>query len=84
VSVGATNRLIEAGFVLLPPVYNALVTTMMRGFGLSRRQIGPSAGNVFESTERHEGGPARWSRAQVGLAAAATAGALAAGIRLLR
>ncbi|MEV4350494.1 SDR family NAD(P)-dependent oxidoreductase [Actinoplanes sp. NPDC049596] len=48
VSVGLTNRLIEFGFVVLPPVYDALVTTMMRTFGLSRRKIEPHDGNVFQ------------------------------------
>jgi NAD(P)-dependent dehydrogenase (short-subunit alcohol dehydrogenase family) len=83
-SVGATNRFIEAGFVLLPPVYDALVTTMMRSFGLSRTRIDPHPGNVFASAPRHEGGPARWSRGQVGLAAVAAAGTVAAGVRLFR
>ncbi|XVV16723.1 SDR family NAD(P)-dependent oxidoreductase [Actinoplanes sp. CA-131856] len=47
VSVGLANRVIEFGFVALPPVYDALVTTMMRTFGLSRRKIEPHEGNVF-------------------------------------
>jgi NAD(P)-dependent dehydrogenase (short-subunit alcohol dehydrogenase family) len=69
VSVGATNRLIEFGYGFLPPVYDALVTTMMRNLGLSRRPLDPHDGNVFASTERHEGGPGRWGRARVGLVA---------------
>ncbi|MFF5083545.1 SDR family NAD(P)-dependent oxidoreductase [Actinoplanes sp. NPDC000266] len=47
VSVGLANRVIELGFVMLPPVYDALVTTMMRTFGLSRRKIEAHEGNVF-------------------------------------
>ncbi len=73
VSVGATNRLIEFGYVVLPPVYDALVSLMMRNLGLSRRPIDAHDGNVFTPAERHEGGPLRWGRAQVGLVAGATA-----------
>ncbi|XVU21448.1 SDR family NAD(P)-dependent oxidoreductase [Actinoplanes sp. CA-054009] len=47
VSVGLANRVIEFGFVAMPAVYDALVTTMMRTFGLSRRRIAPHDGNVF-------------------------------------
>lgn len=50
-SVGLANRVIELGFVAMPAVYNALVTTMMRTFGLSRRKVEAHEGNVF--------GPAR-------------------------
>ncbi|MET0424086.1 MAG: SDR family NAD(P)-dependent oxidoreductase [Actinoplanes sp.] len=79
VSVGATNRLIEFGFTALPAVYDALVPTLMRNAGLSRRPIEPHAGNVFGPMPRHEGGPARWSRAGVGLTALAAGTALAVG-----
>ncbi|WP_250030840.1 SDR family NAD(P)-dependent oxidoreductase [Paractinoplanes maris] len=72
-SVGATNRLIEFGFTALPPVYNALVTTLMKHGGLSRRRIAPNDGNIFGPQPREEGGPGRWNRAQVGGAIAATA-----------
>jgi short-subunit dehydrogenase len=84
VSVGATNRLIELGFTLLPPVYDALVTPMMRTFGLSRRPAGPHDGNVFRPQERTEGGPGRWGRAQVAAAAAAAAGTAVTAAALLR
>jgi NAD(P)-dependent dehydrogenase (short-subunit alcohol dehydrogenase family) len=70
ISVGATNRLIELGFNAFPPVYDALVGTLMRRAGLSRRPIGESTGNVFAPRPRVESGPGRWSRAQVGAAAA--------------
>jgi hypothetical protein len=83
-SVGATNRIIELGFRLLPPVYDALVTSMIRAFGLSRRAATPTTGNVFEPGRRAEGGPGRWTRRQVGVAAGATvgaAGALALAVR---
>ncbi|MEU8820858.1 SDR family NAD(P)-dependent oxidoreductase [Actinoplanes sp. NPDC048796] len=57
VSVGLANRLIEFGFVALPPVYDALVTTMMRTFGLSRRQVEPHEGNVFSSAGQLQSAP---------------------------
>ncbi len=74
VSVGATNRLIELGFTLVPPVYDALVTPMIRTFGLSRRPVEPHTGNIFQPRERIEGGPGRWTRAQVAGAASLAAG----------
>jgi hypothetical protein len=54
-------------------VYDALVSTMIRNFGLSRRPLEPQDGNIFVSTERHEGGPGRWGRARVGLVAGVAA-----------
>ena len=83
VSVGAANPLIEFGFTVLPPVYDLLVTPMIRIFGLSRQEIVPHDGNVFASGPREEGGPLRWGRASVGLAALGAAGAVAAGVRAL-
>ena len=83
VSVGAANRIIEFGFTVLPPVYDALVTTMMRNFGLARQEMAPHDGNVFGSEPRQEGGPLRWGRAQVGLAVLGAAGVLASGARAL-
>jgi NAD(P)-dependent dehydrogenase (short-subunit alcohol dehydrogenase family) len=87
VSVGATNRLIELGFTLAPPVYDALVTPMIRHLGLSRRAIGPDEGNVFQPAGRVEGGPGRWGRATVATAAGAvvvTAAALIGRARIRR
>ncbi|UQU66425.1 SDR family NAD(P)-dependent oxidoreductase [Couchioplanes caeruleus] len=69
-SVGATNRLIEFGFVAMPPVYDLLVGPLMGRLGLSQRRTPPSSGNVFASRPRVEGGPARFGRAAVGAAAA--------------
>ncbi|MGK5684227.1 SDR family NAD(P)-dependent oxidoreductase [Actinoplanes sp. URMC 104] len=82
-SVGATNRLIEFGFNAVPPVYDALVGPLMRRGGLSRRPIEAYDGNVFGSRPRQEGGPGRFTRAQVGAAAAAVALAAGAAIRSL-
>ena len=76
-SVGATNRLIEFGFVALPPVYDALVGPLMRRVALSRRRATPGTGNVFAPTARIDGGPARWGRKPLG-AAVGLAGLVAA------
>jgi NAD(P)-dependent dehydrogenase (short-subunit alcohol dehydrogenase family) len=77
VSVGVANRLIQTGFVLFPPVYDALVTPLMRGFGLSRQAVEAHDGNVFRPAPRTEGGPGRWGRAKIATAALAAAGAVA-------
>ncbi|MBM2615676.1 SDR family NAD(P)-dependent oxidoreductase [Actinoplanes sp. LDG1-06] len=71
VSVGATNRLIEFGFHALPALYDALVTPLMRHGGLSRQEIAHHDGNVFAPKPRVEGGPGRWGRARIGVAAVA-------------
>jgi NAD(P)-dependent dehydrogenase (short-subunit alcohol dehydrogenase family) len=81
VSVGATNRVIELGFGLLPPVYDALVTPLMRKGALTRQGTGPHDGNVFAPRPREEGGPGRWSRAQVGVAVLALTVAVGASVR---
>lgn len=83
VSVGLANRFIELGWHLFPPVYDALVTPLMRTGGLGRSRVEPGEGNVFRPAERVEGGPLRVSRRQVQAAAAVVAAtALAAfGVR---
>ncbi|GGQ56850.1 SDR family NAD(P)-dependent oxidoreductase [Couchioplanes azureus] len=73
-SVGPANRLVEFGFAGLPPVYDALIGPLMSRLALSRRPAPPQDGNVFASTRRVEGGPARYGRTAMG---AAAAGALA-------
>jgi short-subunit dehydrogenase len=83
VSVGATNRLIELGFVTLPGVYDALVGPLMRRFGVSGEPISPHTGNVFASTHRSEGGPARWGRTAVGAAVGGTAAVVGAAAALV-
>ncbi|MBL7255523.1 SDR family NAD(P)-dependent oxidoreductase [Paractinoplanes lichenicola] len=82
-SVGATNRLIEFGFNAFPSLYDALVTPLMRRGGLSRQAIAHHDGNVFAARPREEGGPGRWSRAQVGLAVAGVALATGAAVKRL-
>jgi NAD(P)-dependent dehydrogenase (short-subunit alcohol dehydrogenase family) len=83
VSVGATNRLIELGFATLPGVYDALVGPLMRRFGVSGEPISPHTGNVFASTHRSEGGPARWGRTAVGAAVGGTAAVVGAAAALV-
>jgi NAD(P)-dependent dehydrogenase (short-subunit alcohol dehydrogenase family) len=73
ISIGAANRLIQFGFGVLPPVYDALVGPLIRFGGLSRAATAPTAGNVFASQHRIEGGAARWSRGAVGVAVAGAA-----------
>ena len=83
-SVGLANRFAEMGFVVLPPVYDALVGPMMRRLGLSREPASPHTGNVFRPEPRTEGGPARWGRTPVGLLAGVTAMAAGAAYRRIR
>ncbi|MEV6850104.1 SDR family NAD(P)-dependent oxidoreductase [Actinoplanes sp. NPDC051411] len=77
VTVGAANKVIQLGFTALPPVYDALVTPLMRAFGLSRQATTPHNGNIFASRPRTDGGPVRWNRTQVATAALTTATAAA-------
>lgn len=46
--VGAANFVARAGFTLLPRVFDALVTPLMRVGGLGRERVAPHDGNVFE------------------------------------
>jgi short-subunit dehydrogenase len=84
VSVGAANRLIQFGFAVLPPVYDALVTPMARNFALSRQATAPHDGNVFSPRPAIEGGPGRWTRAQLAAAAVGTGAAVTAVALLAR
>jgi NAD(P)-dependent dehydrogenase (short-subunit alcohol dehydrogenase family) len=84
VSVGVTNRLIEFGFGVLPPVYDALVGPLMRRGGLSRRRAAPGTGNVFGPQRRVEGGPGRWGRKPLGALLGVSAVAAALALRRIR
>jgi len=48
ISVGPTNRLITAGFRLLPPIYDALAGPLLRLVALADERVGPTNGNVFD------------------------------------
>nr|WP_296073571.1 SDR family NAD(P)-dependent oxidoreductase [uncultured Actinoplanes sp.] len=76
VSVGAANGFIKMGFVLFPPLYDALVTPLMRNFGLSRQPTEPHDGNVFGPSPRVDGGPGRWGRTRIAATLLATATAV--------
>ncbi|WP_331271971.1 SDR family NAD(P)-dependent oxidoreductase [Motilibacter aurantiacus] len=47
VVVGPASRLVQAGFVVLPPVYDALVGPLLRVLGLAPGRVGPTTGNVL-------------------------------------
>ncbi len=47
-SVGLANHLVVLGFRMLPAVYDALVTPLMKVGGLSRRAVPANSGNVLE------------------------------------
>jgi NAD(P)-dependent dehydrogenase (short-subunit alcohol dehydrogenase family) len=79
-SVGAANTFIRLGYTVLPPLYEVLVTPLMRNLGLSRQAAVPHDGNVFTAQPRTEGGPARWTRAQLATGALATAATVAAAL----
>jgi short-subunit dehydrogenase len=49
VDVGPANKLMALGFTLFPPIYDLLVTPMMKVLGLGR-PIAPHDGNVFAPT----------------------------------
>lgn len=47
-SVGVANHVVVLGFRLLPAVFDALVTPLMRLGGLSKRPLPPHSGSVLE------------------------------------
>jgi NAD(P)-dependent dehydrogenase (short-subunit alcohol dehydrogenase family) len=80
-SVGLANRVVRLGFVVLPPVYDALVGPLMRLGAMSREETGPHEGNVFAPrppvrplTRRRHG----WLRPAGGVALLGVAAAAAA------
>jgi NAD(P)-dependent dehydrogenase (short-subunit alcohol dehydrogenase family) len=75
--VGVANRVVVAGFRLLPAVFDVLVTPLMKAGGLSRDKAVDSPGNVLAPTPEGEAVHGRWGRhwlrpvgAAAGLAAA--------------
>ena len=84
VTVGGANRFVRFGFASLPPVYDALVTPLMKVGGLSRRPVEPHEGNVFAPVPAGDGlsgGHRRQWLRWAGLGAAAAAVAVSAGAR---
>ncbi|WP_229075815.1 SDR family NAD(P)-dependent oxidoreductase [Actinoplanes sp. DH11] len=87
-SVGLANRVIQFGFVAMPPVYDALVGPLMGVGGLSREAVAPHRGNVFEShpaaAATHGGYRHPWRTVAGAVAAGTVTGALLAHRRLSR
>ncbi|WP_205687392.1 SDR family NAD(P)-dependent oxidoreductase [Cellulomonas endophytica] len=61
-SVGPANGPGTAAFRLLPGLYDRLVGPGMSVLGLSRRRVGPHAGNVFGPVPAGEAVHGRWGR----------------------
>ena len=53
-NVGITNRFMVAGFLVLPSVFDAIVSPLMRVAGLSRDRDAPHPGNVLAPTPADE------------------------------
>ena len=62
VCVGPANRIVVAGFQLLPAVFDAMVTPLMRVGGLSRDEAPHSPGNVLSPLPHGEALHGRWGR----------------------
>jgi short-subunit dehydrogenase len=62
VSVGIANRVVRAGFVLFPRLYDLLVGPMLDRFSLLSKQVGSSNGNVFTPEPAAEAEADRWVR----------------------
>jgi NAD(P)-dependent dehydrogenase (short-subunit alcohol dehydrogenase family) len=59
-SVGPANRLMVAGFRLLPGVFDVLVGPMMRVLGQGRGEVAANPGNVFEPDPAAAAVHGRW------------------------
>ena len=59
--VGPLNGLIVAGFRMFPPVFDTIVTPLMRATGLARRALDATPGAVFAPTERPAAAHGIWS-----------------------
>jgi NAD(P)-dependent dehydrogenase (short-subunit alcohol dehydrogenase family) len=62
VSVGLANGSVVAAFRLVPGLFDAVVTPVMRAGALSRERIEAHPGNVLRSLPEHEGLHGRWGR----------------------
>ena len=61
-SVGVANPVVVLGFRLLPAVFDALVTPLMRRGGLSRERVSPTPGNVLAPPSTGEMLHGGWTR----------------------
>ncbi len=62
ISVGLANHVVVLGFRLLPAVYDALVSPLMKVAGLSRRPIDPHPGTVLAPAPEGDAVHGVWSR----------------------
>jgi NAD(P)-dependent dehydrogenase (short-subunit alcohol dehydrogenase family) len=60
VQAGLLNPVIIAGFRLLPGLYDALVGPLLRTVALSRDEVPPNPGNIFESRPEGNAVHGRW------------------------
>jgi NAD(P)-dependent dehydrogenase (short-subunit alcohol dehydrogenase family) len=60
--VGVANPVVVLGFRLLPTVFDALVTPLMRLGGLSKRPISPHSGSVLSPRPAKDGSYGPWGR----------------------
>lgn len=61
-SVGSANALARFGFSAMPPIFDLLVTPLMRRGGLSRDPVEPHDGNVFAPQPALDAVHGRWGR----------------------
>jgi NAD(P)-dependent dehydrogenase (short-subunit alcohol dehydrogenase family) len=61
-SVGVANHVVVLGFRLLPAVFDALVTPLMRLGGLSRRPLVAHSGSVLEPQPEGDAAHGPWAR----------------------
>jgi short-subunit dehydrogenase len=59
-NVGVLNSVMVAGYRLLPPVFDALVSPLLSTFGLGRKQVAPNPGNVLHPQPDGESAEGRW------------------------
>jgi short-subunit dehydrogenase len=59
-NVGLFNSVMVAGFRLVPPVYDVLVSPLLTRFGLGRTEVAPNPGNVLEPKPEGEALEGRW------------------------
>lgn len=59
-NVGVLNSVMVAGYRVLPPVFDFLVSPLLSTLGLGRSKVPPHPGNVLEPTPEGEAVEGRW------------------------
>lgn len=59
-NVGVLNSVMVAGYRLMPPVFDLLVSPLLSTFGLGRTKVAPNPGNVLEPKSAGEAVEGRW------------------------